>query len=217
MIKSIIFDFDGVILDSVDVKGEAFFELFKNKGEKIQKISKDYHYKNLGVPRHIKIDYILSQYLSDDRNNRNLYLNKFESIVISKVKESNFIYGIKNFLKKNHNNYNFFISSATPTLELSEIVKYKEINKYFLEILGSPKSKIEHIKFIINKYKLKTKEVIFIGDTNNDYKSAYKSKINFIGVKNKYEKFKNQKYVIKNFYNFKNTLNNFNLNIDDKE
>lgn len=209
MIKSVIFDFDGVILDSVDIKGDAFFELFKIKGKKIQKISRDYHYKNLGISRNVKIDYILKKYLSDDINNKKTYLNNFESIVISNVKKCNYIYGIKNFLKKNYNNYNFFISSATPTLELLEIVKYKNISKYFLEILGSPMSKVEHIKFIINKYKLKTNEVVFIGDTNNDYISALNSKINFIGVRNKYEEFKNHKYVIKNFYNFENKLNNF--------
>ena len=64
MIKSIIFDFDGVILDSVDVKGDSFFELFANKGKKIQKISKEYHYKNLGISRKVKIDYILKNILN---------------------------------------------------------------------------------------------------------------------------------------------------------
>ena len=67
--------------------------------------------------------------------------------------------------------------------------------------------KIQHIKYLINKYQLKNKEVIFIGDTKNDYLSAYKSKINFIGVKNKYEKFKDYKFVINNFYNFEKKLN----------
>ena len=208
MIKSIIFDFDGVILDSVDAKGDAFFELFKSKGKKIQTISKDFHYKNLGIPRNVKIDYILKEFLSNDLKDRKLYLKNFESIVISKVKKSNYIYGIKNFLKNNYKNYNFFISSATPTFELLEIVKYKNISKYFVEIFGSPMNKEEHIKLITHKYKLKKNEVIFIGDTNNDYISALKSKINFIGLRNKYEEFRDQKLVIRNFYNFENKLNN---------
>ena len=40
MIKSIIFDFDGVILDSVDVKGDSFYELFSNKGKKYKNYQK---------------------------------------------------------------------------------------------------------------------------------------------------------------------------------
>ena len=38
MIKSIIFDFDGVILDSNKAKGIAFVELFKNQNNTIKKI-----------------------------------------------------------------------------------------------------------------------------------------------------------------------------------
>ena len=37
MIKSIIFDFDGVILDSNKAKGIAFVELFKNQNNIIKK------------------------------------------------------------------------------------------------------------------------------------------------------------------------------------
>ncbi len=212
MIKSIIFDFDGVILDSVDVKGDSFYELFSNKGKKIQELSKDYHYKNLGISRKVKIDFILNKYLKKEVINKKLYLENFESIVISKVKKSNYIYGIKNFLKNNYNNYNFFISSATPTKELLEIIEYKKISKYFVEIMGSPKKKTEHIKYLINKYQLKNHEIILVGDTKNDYLSAYKSKINFIGVKNKYEEFKDYRFVIKNFYNFQNKLKKLIIN-----
>ena len=206
MIKSIIFDFDGVILDSVDAKGDAFFELFKDKGKEIQKISKEYHYNNLGISRYVKIDHILKKYLIKEITKKQIYLENFEIIVSSKVKNSKCIYGIKNFLEKNYKIYNFFISSATPTDELLEIIKYKKFSKYFIEIMGSPMSKIDHIKYIKKKYNYKKNEVLFIGDTNNDYLSAYNSRIIFIGVKNKYEDFRNYKYVIKNFYNFKNKL-----------
>ena len=55
--KLLIFDFDGVIADSVDIKTEAFGELYSEFGEKIVKEVKLYHENNGGVSRYEKINY----------------------------------------------------------------------------------------------------------------------------------------------------------------
>ena len=55
----IIFDFDGVILNSHKIKTQAFYQLFKNYGKKIAIKSKNYHINNAGVSRYIKFKYIL--------------------------------------------------------------------------------------------------------------------------------------------------------------
>ena len=36
-IKAIIFDFDGVLVESVNVKGDAFVALYENESKEIQK------------------------------------------------------------------------------------------------------------------------------------------------------------------------------------
>ena len=155
MLKSIIFDFDGVILDSVDIKGDAFYELFALEGIGLQKISKDYHYKNLGISRYKKINYIIDNFLKHENNNKDKYIKNFEKIVSHKINKCNFIYGIKNFLKKNHKKYDFFISSATPTHELNDIVNKKNISKFFINTFGSPKNKLQHIKYILKNFNYK--------------------------------------------------------------
>ncbi|EAI6773129.1 HAD hydrolase-like protein, partial [Campylobacter coli] len=54
-IKNIIFDFDGVILDSVELKTQAFAELFKEfPKNKVQELVK-YHIQNGGISRYHKI------------------------------------------------------------------------------------------------------------------------------------------------------------------
>ena len=45
MIKAIILDFDGVILESVSVKTEAFRKLFSNKPDYVDEIV-EFHIKN---------------------------------------------------------------------------------------------------------------------------------------------------------------------------
>ena len=207
MIKSIIFDFDGVILDTVEVKGDSFVELYKNESKEVKKQIKKYHFANLSVSRYIKINYIGNNFLDFDKKKTNsYYLKKFEQIVKKKIKKSNYIYGIKKFIKDNYKNYLFFISSATPQNELYEIVKYKKIHTFFREVLGSPDNKKKHMKKITKKYKLKKKEVLFIGDTKKDLQTAIQSNINFLGIQNKYENFENLNLKVKNFMNFQKKI-----------
>ena len=57
MIKNIIFDFDGVVLDSVPVKTEAFIKLFQSyEKQHVDKLI-EYHLKNGGKSRYLKIKY----------------------------------------------------------------------------------------------------------------------------------------------------------------
>ena len=88
MIKSIIFDFDGVILDTVEVKGDSFVELYKNETNEVKKKIKKYHFANLGVSRYKKINYIGNSFLDFDKKKTNsYYLEKFEQIVKKKNKK----------------------------------------------------------------------------------------------------------------------------------
>ena len=55
--KVAIFDFDGVIVDSVALKAESFVELFANASEQEKIKIVDYHFANGGLPRENKIKY----------------------------------------------------------------------------------------------------------------------------------------------------------------
>ena len=54
----IIFDFDGVIINSHKVKTNAFYQIFKFYGEAIALKAKRYHEKNIGKSRYFKFQYI---------------------------------------------------------------------------------------------------------------------------------------------------------------
>ena len=83
MIKVIIFDFDGVIADSVDIKTKAFGELFEEEGGDIAGRVVDYHLKNTGVSRYDKFRYIyknmLKRELSDEKFRE--LCSRFEALV----------------------------------------------------------------------------------------------------------------------------------------
>ena len=49
--KVLIYDFDGVICDSVGLKTDAFVELYGAENESIQKLVREYHLANGGISR----------------------------------------------------------------------------------------------------------------------------------------------------------------------
>ena len=208
MIKAIIFDFDGVILESNKAKGLAFVELFKNQDHKFKKQIYEFHINNISKDRDFKIKQITNKIIKGTSTNKNISLlsKKFSKIVIQKVIKSKYILGAKKFLKNYSTIYDFHLSTATPYTEIISILEKKKIFKYFNSINGSPDSKDKHIKKILNHWKYKKNEIIFIGDSLNDYKVAKKNGIIFYGIQNEFNKFDKTNFKFSDFYQIEKML-----------
>lgn len=183
-ISTIIFDLDGVILDSVHLKTDAFEELFKNYPKEIIQKVLLHHKENGGMSRYDKIKYYFKEIIKEeiDDNTYQKYINDFHNIVLEKVKNSKFISGSNEFLNKNKNDFKYFLVSATPKEELDEILTYKNLDSYFIKIYGSPTSKKENLQMLLTENGLSSSEVVYIGDSINDFAACIENKILFIGI-----------------------------------
>ena len=209
--KAIIFDFDGVILESLEVKSNAFYDLYLKYGKSIANKVKNHHNNNPGINRFEKFNFYARNYIGKKITDKESeYLSKkLSDLILKKILHCDFVYGVRNFIKLNKKNYLFFISSATPENELRIIINQLNISKFFKKIYGSPVSKKDHIKKIIKLYNLNKGNVLFLGDAIADFKAASFNNINFILRENEYNKkisMDNKILRINNFYNFNNTL-----------
>lgn len=182
MIKAIIFDFDGVILESAEIKTRAFRKLFEqNYPGKVEAIV-EYHCNNMGISRYLKFGYIfenilhlpLSKELEEELGQR------FSAIVYEEVLEAPFVPGALEFLAKNGGKYYIFVASGTPEEELKSIMSQKRISHLFREVHGSPKQKTSIIEDLLNRYALTNKEAVFVGDAESDRIASEKVAVNFI-------------------------------------
>ena len=182
MIKNIIFDFDGVICESVHIKTDAFYEMYLPYGEEIAQKVKEYHIANGGMSRYEKFKYFEKAFLGKTLSESKMkeLSSQFSDIVKHKVINAPFVEGVLQFLEEHSHEYRCFIISATPNEEMKEIAKEKKIDQYFIEICGSPKNKIEWGKYILDTYKLKPNETIFVGDAISDYNAAITHGLFFI-------------------------------------
>ncbi len=187
MKNAIIFDFDGVILDSFTVKTDAFAKIFEKFNKKdVQKLL-DYHIKNGGISRFVKIRYFFETILNSQISEEDvqIYASQFSDIVTSELLNQKYI--IKEtleFIKSEFKSKVLFIASGAEQEELRFICKHFAIDNNFKGIFGSPTPKDEIVKNILNDFKLIAHECVLIGDSINDYDAAKKNSVEFYGYNN---------------------------------
>lgn len=199
MIQNIIFDFDGVILDSIPVKTEAFRKLFKDFSKnKVDELVK-FHLENGGMSRYKKIEYFFIKLINKPITNSDvvMYAQKYSEITKEELAQQKYL--IKDtidFIKENYKNYNLHIASGADEQDLQYICKELDLLHYFLSINGSPKIKSSIVEKILENNQYKRDETILIGDSINDFEAAYINKIEFYGYNNSLLKQKH-KYIEK--------------------
>jgi len=182
MINVIIFDFDGVIADSNSIKTDAFVKLFESYPQYIRDIVKKFHLQNGGMSRFDKFRHIYANFLKEPLPEKmfDQLCSDFNRLVIDGVIKAPVFTGVLEFLENNKHRYAMHIVSGTPEDEIKEVTKKKELNRYFLDICGSPRSKKELINLLIKKNGYKKEEVVFLGDSINDYEGAVGAGIEFV-------------------------------------
>jgi HAD superfamily hydrolase (TIGR01549 family) len=187
MIKNILWDFDGVILDSMKVRDWGFREIFKSfDNDKVEALLK-YHTLNGGLSRYVKIRYFYEEILEKEITEKEVleYANAF-SVLMKKelINPSNLILESVQFIKDNYKKYHFHIVSGSDQEELRYLCKELDIYQYFLSIHGSPTPKKQLVKNVLETNQYLVSETCLIGDSINDYEAAKDNQIYFLAYNN---------------------------------
>jgi phosphoglycolate phosphatase-like HAD superfamily hydrolase len=182
MLKAIFLDFDGIILESVDIKGVAFRKLFEEFPDQVDEIVR-YHYANGGRPPFYKFLFIYTDILKKPLSEEKFQelCQKFSDLAVEGVLKCDFVPGALEFLEKCHRQFMLFIVSGTPLPEMVDIIKARALDKYFQGVYGSPHKKNYWTKHILEEFYLEPKETLWVGDALSDYEAAREHRIQFVG------------------------------------
>lgn len=186
-INSVLWDFDGVILDSMSVRDWGFRQIFKHyANEHVSKLI-DYHRVNGGLSRYVKIRYfyevLLGKSITKDKVLE--YAEAFSVLMKQELtKPENLITDAVIFIKDNFTNYNFHIVSGSDENELRFLCKELGIANYFISIHGSPTPKTKLVKKLLKQHNYDSESTCLIGDSINDYEAAIANNISFYGYNN---------------------------------
>jgi phosphoglycolate phosphatase-like HAD superfamily hydrolase len=182
LVRAIAFDFDGVLVESVEVKTRAFASLFNAEGPDAVRKILDYHLKNLGVSRFEKFRTIyrdiLKRSLSEEQF-RSL-CERFSELVVDEVVAAPWVDGAEQWLIRHQGRYPLFVISGTPQDELQEIVNRRGIAKFFNGVLGAPRTKDLLLQDVLQRDGLSPVELVFVGDAETDWEAARQAGVWFI-------------------------------------
>ena len=172
-----VFDFDGVILDSVGVKSRGFLTLFQGASEEERRLIESHHLKYGGMNRTSKIKLYMS-WLKYSIEDLPLYVKRFSENIVDAVLECDYVPGSKEYLSRSKTKK--IVLTGTPQEEIEVILKELGINIYFDEVYGFPFKKSEVLQALKSKYK--TEELVFYGDSYSDYRASCEAEVRFIGI-----------------------------------
>ncbi len=183
-LDAIIFDFDGVLVESVNVKTEAFGALYAKYGKAVVRQVEDYHLAHGGISRFQKFRYFQTEILGKpplgDREVDEL-ADAFSALVVDRVVAAPMVNGAEAFLNCARETLRLFVVSGTPTAELYEVIRRREMQKFFTGVWGSPDSKADNISALLQQHDLRADRCVMIGDALADYDGAIANAVHFLG------------------------------------
>ncbi len=187
MIKQIIWDFDGVIVFSDEIREFGFKEVLKEYHPSIIDGFLQFHRTNGGLSRYVKFRFMFEQLLEQTPNENEILklANQFSAIMQKKMINTDILnIEVVNFIRDKQKSVKHHIASGSDGNELNYLCSELGIHSLFNSILGSPTPKSELVKQIVASNGSNNEEFCLIGDALNDYEAAKLNGIAFYGYNN---------------------------------
>lgn len=179
--RSIVFDCDGVILDSNRVKTDAFYNATLPYGEKAAAAMVDYHVRNGGISRYRKFAYFLEQLAPAGVPGPDLQalLAVYAGEVKAGLLACEVAEGLEAF-REHTSGIRWMVASGGDQAELRELFEARGLLDWFDGgIFGSPDTKEEIVKRELENGNIRT-PALFIGDSRYDHQVAHENGLDFV-------------------------------------
>lgn len=169
--QAIFFDFDGVLVESAEIKTVAFRALYQDSTEAVQDAVVAHHLAHEGISRLEKIRYCHREFLGIDLNDDALgqLAGRYSALVKDAVVDCEGVPGALDFLRVENGKRPIFVVSGTPEPELRDIIERRGMQDYFTAVHGSPRHKGPIITDLLLEYALEGPSCLLVGDAMTDY------------------------------------------------
>lgn len=181
---SIVFDFDGVIVDSVAIKSQAFQDVYADATpEQLAAIDR-YHHAHGGVSRREKFRYFEAALFGRQTDPAGIeaLAERYRTIVYEKVVACRLIPGALDFLNDIAQRLPLHLVSGTPQEELEAIVERRGLRHFFQRVIGAPTLKPAAFATLAAEYGHDPRRMVAIGDSTTEFDAARGMGMPFVGI-----------------------------------
>ena len=173
-LSCIIFDCDGVILESVPVKTRAFARLAEPFGPEAVDRLLMYHQTHGGVSRYRKFAWLFREVLGREITPAELEElgRRFAELAFDEVCRCDLVPGVEAVLTRWQGRTPMYVCSGAPHEELNTILAGRGLQRYFAGIFGSPPAKAELLRDIIRLAGVEPASAVMVGDSVTDLDAA---------------------------------------------
>ena len=174
--KLFLFDFDGVLADSLEVYEKTVTDCLKDikqpfvrSREEFLELFEDNFYESL---KRKGVDLDVFMKAADD------------ILAQVKIKDMKPFPAVAPVIEELHKNHCLVVVSSNDYASIKEALDLFNYNDYFRDILGSDFmfSKKEKILYAAKKYNIELKNIYYVGDTTGDIKEGKQAGIKTVGV-----------------------------------
>lgn len=180
-LRVLVVDFDGVILESNDVKTEAFRDVFGRFPEHREAMMA-YHLANLSVSRFVKFDYLLERLgHPGDSVLRAELAADFSRCVLERMASVPFVAGAEAFLREVTPRLPVYLASVTPANDLDAILGQRGLRAWFRDVYGCPPwTKAGAVRDVLRREACAPRDALLLGDSAADQRAAAETGVVFV-------------------------------------
>lgn len=183
VIAALALDFDGVVVESVELKNRAFGELFRDSHPHLVEQVVAFQIANIGLSRFEKFPLIYERILGErfpegesERLDRRL-----AELVYEGVAACPFVPGARELIERASRAMPVYIASATPDEEVRSLVEARGLAPFVRATYGSPTRKSDNLVAIAAEVGVHPTAILFVGDSVSDQQAARVAGVRFVG------------------------------------
>jgi HAD superfamily hydrolase (TIGR01549 family) len=173
-VELVVFDCDGVILESVDAKSRAFARCVEGLTPDAPERLISYHLTHGGVSRQKKFEWLYREVLGREINSVEMdrLCNKFTELCYDEVLHAEFVPGAQDVLQAWVGRLPLYVASGTPQEELRAIFRDRGLTVFFRGVYGSPPGKADLLRAIASMENIDPGAMLMVGDSSTDLEAA---------------------------------------------